>query len=246
MTPVVIESTNLSKAWMDTLKLASHTAGGELLPFVLSLAGFEEDINIRQMVDKHLQANNKYSIKTVSETIFPQSLYEDVKYDRHKLYTKYIQNLPRLMAIVQDNKRGTYFQRLIDFDATDKTEGNQKKSSVNQLEIIIEALKNKTINRRTQYQACIFDPKQDHVKGPYQRFPCLGHITFYKSEIEGLVLNSFYPVQHLYTKAYGNWLGLINLGKFVAKEAELEFGKLICFAGVQTLGEQKKDVRNLL
>ena len=53
-------------------------------------------------------------------------------------------------------------------------------------------------------------------------------------------------MQHLYTKAYGNWLGLINLGKFVAKEAELEFGKLICFAGVQTLGEQKKDVRNLL
>lgn len=245
MTPVIIESTNLSTAWTDTLKKASDTPGGELFPFILSLTGFEEDPAIRQMVDQHLQKNKKASILTVSETIFPQSLYRFLKFDKHKLYTQYIQTLPRIMAVSSNNQRGTYFQRLIDFEAAEKNI-NKERIPVNQLETIIDALKDNSINRRTQYQACIFDPKHDHVKGPYQRFPCLSHITFYKTEKDRLVLNSFYPVQHLYTKAYGNWLGLINIGRFIAKEAGLEFEKLICFAGVQSLDKDKKDVRNLL
>jgi thymidylate synthase len=248
MQPVIVESTNLSSAWTDSVKLASEARGAELSPFILSLTGFDEDIAIRKKLDESLQSNNKYSIQTVASTIFPEPLYRHLKKDKAALYAQYRKNLPRLMAIVQDNKRGTYFQRLIDFNAhrNSSTSSPEEKEPVNQLETIIKALVDKTMNRRTQYQACIFDPQTDHVREPYQRFPCLGHITFYKSEDGGLVLNSFYPVQHLYTKAYGNWLGLINLGKFVARESGLEFEKLICLAAVQSLGSDRKVASNLI
>lgn len=109
MTPIIIESANLSAAWIDTLKKASDTPGGELFPFVLSLTGFEEDPVIRKMADQHHQKNKKASILTVSETIFPQSLYRFLKFDKNKLYAQYIQTLPRIMAVSPNNQRGTYF-----------------------------------------------------------------------------------------------------------------------------------------
>jgi hypothetical protein len=63
----------------------------------------------------------------------------------------------------------------------------------------------------------------------------------------GLILTGFYAVQYLYQKAYGNWLGLINLGKFIAKEAGLEFVQFNCFIGVEELDKlTKEEAKTLL
>lgn len=61
-------------------------------------------------------------------------------------------------------------------------------------------------------------------------------------------MNSFYAVQSLYKKAYGNWLGLINLGKFVADECGLELERFNCFIGVEQLESKlsKPEARELL
>jgi hypothetical protein len=81
----------------------------------------------------------------------------------------------------------------------------------------------------------------------FQGFPCLQHATFLVSENGGLVLNSFYAVQYLYRRAYGNWLGLINLGKFVANELQLNFERFNCYVGVEQLDKlKKKQAQNLL
>lgn len=236
--PLLIESANLSYSWIQILDYIVNNPGKEITPLVLSITDFEEDFEFRSTLNAKLAALKMDSIETVSETIFPMSLYQYSK-NRESLYNEYLKILPRLKKIDSRNNRGTYFERLIAYE--------KNNNKVNQLEIIISSLETKKPNRRSKFQASIFDPTKDHLKGPYQRFPCLQHVTFYKSE-GGLVLNSFYAIQYLFQRAYGNWLGLINLGKFMAKELNIEFERLNCFIGVEQLDQKilKKDAKKLL
>ena len=232
---LVITEKNLSSAWCKVLNHIIKGAGNEVSPFLLNLTGFDETETIRDVLDFDLKSNEETSIDTVSETIFPISLYELCRQKRHDLYDEYKRNLPRIHKLDPRNARGTYFERLIDF-----------KGKVNQLEIIIQSILNDTSVRRSKLQAAIFDPNTDHINSRYQGFPCLQHVTFFISDTGGLVLNSFYAIQLLYKKAYGNWLGLINLGKFMANELNLNFEQLNCFVGVEQLEITKTKAKELL
>ena len=229
--PFVIENLNLSEAWVSALKKITDNGGSEISPLILTLTDFTESNDIRRALDTNLTKHGLPSIVTVSETIFPLSLYEYVQYSREELYKTYKRNLPRIKKIDSSNANGTYFERMMAFDSS---------KQVNQLEIIISSLVDDTIKRRSKLQASIFDPTKDHTNKPFQGFPCLQHVTFYKSENGGLILNSFYAIQYLYRRAYGNWLGLINLGKFVARESGLELERLNCFIGIEHLDHLKK------
>jgi thymidylate synthase len=230
---IVIENTNLSDAWRTAMERIIKSPGKELTPLLLTLTDFEESGNTREVLDSYLLRDKKGSIQTVSETIFPNSLYKFCDYDRLALYDEYLKNVPRLKKIDSSNSHGTYFERLIAYDKGDR--------KINQLEIIISSLKSKTIKRRSKLQASIFDPGQDHTNRPFQGFPCLQHVTFLESEKGGLVLNSFYAIQYLYRRAYGNWLGLINLGKFISNELDMEFERFNCYIGVEHLDELTKN-----
>ncbi|MCL6216917.1 hypothetical protein [Zunongwangia pacifica] len=236
--PVLIEEENLSKAWCKVFQYIIDNAGNEITPLILTLTGFEEDKLINNELNKDLAKNRLDSIEIVSETIFPQSLYLFHNNSRQKLFEVYIGNvLPRIKKIDKRNRSGTYFERLIAFGDTKK----------NQLDIIIDSLKQDSkIKRRSKSQAAIFDPLKDHKNGVFQSFPCLQHVSFYKSENGGLIINSFYAMQYLYQRAYGNWLGLINLGKFVAQEAGLELERFNCFVGVEKLDHLTKSQGKVL
>lgn len=229
--PYLLEDINISTAWYKVFDHVIKCPGIEVSPLILTLTGFEECDIIRNTLDVHLRANQYHSIDTVAETIFPDSLYQICQYDSQELYRRYLRNLPRIRNVDSGNKRGTYFERLIAFD---------EKKKINQLEIIIKSLLDKNNKRRSKLQASIFDPTQDHLPDAYQKFPCLQHVTFYKSESGGLILNGFYAIQYLYQRAYGNWLGLVNLGKFVAREANMNFERFNCFIGIEKLDELTK------
>jgi thymidylate synthase len=248
-TPIVIEDINLSNAWHRTLDLLVKSKDEEISPLVLTLTAFDESENIRSVIQSNLQEKNESSdrkkrmpnIQTVSETIFPQSLYELAGYDRNRLYTIYKKNLPRIKKLDPSNRNGTYFSRLVSFGDGDK--------SKNQLELIIKALIEEKSPRRSKLQAAIFDPFIDHTNGAMQGFPCLQHVTFVKTKGGGLILNSFYAIQFFYKRSYGNWLGLINLGKFVAKESGLKFERFNCFIGAEALDKKnmsKTEAKKLL
>ena len=227
--PLMIEESNLSTAWCKVLKHIIKNAGHEITPLLLTLTGFEESEHIKKTLDASLNIRGKASIQTVAETIFPDSLYQYLNYDRNALYIEYKNNLSRVHAIDKKNKRGTYFERLIAYD------GN-----INQLEIILSSYLKDNGVRRSKLQASIFDARKDHTNSPYQGFPCLQHVTFSVSPEDGLILNSFYAVQYLYERAYGNWLGLINLGKFMANELQLKFERFNCYVGVEQLDNINK------
>jgi hypothetical protein len=229
--PFVIENKNLSETWIAALSKIVNSAGSEITPLVVTITDFTETPYLRRVLDEDLARHQLPSIETVSETIFPQSLYEYVAYDKARLYAKYTNNLPRIKSIDSSNANGTYFERMIIFDENDP---------VNQLDNIISSINDSNIKRRSKLQAGIFDARKDHSNKPFQSFPCLQHVTFYKSESGGLVLNGFYAIQYLYRRAYGNWLGLINVGKFVARETGLELSRVNCFIGVEHLDHLKK------
>lgn len=233
--PFLIEETNLSLAWVKVFEHAIAESSREITPLTLTLTDFHESLEIRNALEVDLKHNEENSVDTVAETIFPQSLYRLFKNDRHGLYDEYIKNLRRIHKIDSRNRRGTYFERLIAYD-----------ENINQLENIITSLQENLSVRRSKLQASVFDPRKDHINGPYQGFPCLQHVTFFVSSDGGLVLNSFYAIQLLYKKAYGNWLGLINLGKFVAKEAGLPFERLNCLVSIEQLEITKTQARALL
>lgn len=231
--PYVIEETNLSLAWLEALQRVVDGSGYEITPLILTLTGFEETKKIREGLDARLKKDKMGSVRTVSETIFPESLYQLCFKNRFDLYKEYLNNLPRIKGIdPRGNGRGTYFERLIAYD------GDNKK--INQLEIIISSIEKRDIKRRSKLQASIFDPAKDHTNRPFQGFPCLQHVTFSVSSNGGIILNSFYAIQYLYRRAYGNWLGLINLGKFVATELHMELERFNCFIGIEQLDHIKK------
>ncbi|RYD57618.1 MAG: thymidylate synthase [Sphingobacteriales bacterium] len=236
--PILIEGVNLSEAWRITLERTVADSNHEITPLVLSLSNFEESKHIRNILDRELKKDKKGSVETVSETIFPESIYRLYNHDRYAFYEGYLDILPQIKKIdARSNSRGTYFERLIAYRGTT--------GKINQLEIIISSLKDKQNRRRSKLQASVFDPTTDHTNSPYQRFPCLQHVTFYVTS-NGLVLNSFYAIQYLYERAYGNWLGLINLGKFVANELDLKFDKFNCYIGVEKLDMNTSKARELL
>lgn len=229
--PYIKISNNLSEVWLEVFQHIIDCSGTELSPLVISLTGSDEHIKIKNVLNNSLSNKGLDSINTVAETIFPQSLYNFEKKDRQKLYENYLNKvLPRLKKIDQRNSSGTYFQRMIAYGDTD----------VNQLEIVINSLIAKNVKRRSKLQISIFDPLWDHKSGMFQGFPCLQHITFYKSETGGLIINSFYAIQYFYQRAYGNWLGLINLGKFVAEQANIPFEGFNCFIGVEKMDHLTK------
>lgn len=239
-TPLLIEDTNISNAWIRVLEYIVENPGNEICPLILSITDFKENKDIRKELDASLSSNKLAPIQTVSETIFPKSLYLYCKKDREALYNEYSKNLVRIKKIDPSNRNGTYFGRLTEFDGID--------NKINQIEIIISSLQEDSKNnRRSKLQASIFNPEIDHTNAMYQGFPCLQHVTFYKTKNDGLVLNSFYAIQHLYRRAYGNWLGLINLGEFVARETNLKLERFNCHIGVEQLDRlTKKQALELL
>ena len=80
-------------------------------------------------------------------------------------------------------------------------------------------------------QATVFDAACDHVATAQLGFPCLQHVSFEPTKA-GLVVNAFYATQQIFDKAYGNYLGLIQLGKFMASEMGMSLARLNVMVGV--------------
>ena len=243
----LIEENNLSVAWAKALLNAMNCTAGEISPLVVNVVGFNngvilEEERIREKLFKDLFKKGKTQIETVAGTIFPKA-YWNQKCERKLLYNRYLKCWPRI-AKCKTNNRGSYFKRFIDFFENGEREGN------NQLEQIITTW-HKGNRRRSALQAAVFDPSKDHKHSRRLGFPCLQQVAFNPigtNGKDGLAVIGFYATQHLFAKAYGNYLGLCRLGQFVAHEMNLELKKMICIASSAKLGDNeitKNSLKNL-
>ena len=83
-------------------------------------------------------------------------------------------------------------------------------------------------------QATTFDPGRDHDATAQLGFPCLQQVSFEPTGA-GLVVNAFYATQQIFDKAYGNYLGLAQLGTFMAHEMDMPLARLNVMVGIAKL-----------
>lgn len=247
--PFYIHDTNLSSAWVRAFLAATKPGVDEISPLVVTITGFAdsqplETNAIRQVLDDALVKNGKYSCETVASTIFPQSLWNPQE-SRGQLFERYERILPSLKKMEPYNKYGIYFERLIAFGsgrAKDARNGNPK---VNQLEHIIRTYRGGN-HRCSALQASIFDPLIDHTNQPRRGFPCMQQVAFARCGNRELAVTGFYAMQYLFERAYGNYVGLCNLGRFIAHELDFRLTQMTCVAGVAKIGGiSKRDARDL-
>lgn len=226
---------NLSEAWANAFLLSYESSDATLSPGIVSFPVNENDPEwnietpgIRDALEDQLNAfdirsANQSNIETTAGTIFPESIWKRCDGDREALRERYLKMWPQINRC-KNNSRGTYFKRLIAFS----DEG------VNQLGAIIgEWERSNKKCRRSALQAGIFDPCRDHRPGPYLGFPCLQQVVFHPIGPKGrggLKVVALYVNQLLIEKAYGNYLGLYRLGKYMAGEMELTLKRVTCIA----------------
>lgn len=237
---------SLSAAWARVFLKMMESPDRKYTPFLVSIAAGSdgrpvEDADLRNALDACFDETDQQSIEVVAKTIFPAAIWRRVKGDRQKLYQYYREYLPDYVAMAPTkNCHGLYFARLIGFGtdpATGEIEEHLARAKLrnggNQLEFIIESCKKGAIP--TELQAAVYDPVRDQIPRRYT-FPCLQHVSFVRDENrKSLSLNAFYALQSFFVKAYGNWLGLLRLGEFVASQTGLHFERLNCFAGIQQM-----------
>jgi hypothetical protein len=232
-TPVMIEDTNLSRAWARLLLRVLDGAGTEVSPLVLSLTGFGkdgttlEDAGVREALDQLLKRKGRLEIDGVAFTIFPQRVWAMSRGDRARLFALYRATFPRWQAMNKKvNGRGLYFERMVMY-GRGPCDGNQ-------LEWILSQHGSRAGVRRSMLQATTFDPGRDHVASAQLGFPCLQQVSF-EPTAAGLVMNAFYATQQIFDKAYGNYLGLAQLGAFMAHEMDMPMARLNVMVGVAKL-----------
>jgi hypothetical protein len=228
MPPLHVYEPSISRAYAQLLLKIVDNPGNEIAPLVLTVTDFDpaqeppEDRAVRDALDTVLKQKNKISVSDVAFTIFPQRLWIMARGDRQKLFEFYKMAFPAYQAMNRRvNGRGLYFERMTMY-GRGPCEGNQ-------LEWILSQYRSGV--RRSMLQATTFDPERDHTASAQLGFPCLQHVTFEPTKA-GLVVNAFYATQQLFDKAYGNYLGLADLGAFMAHEIGMPLAQLNVMVGV--------------
>lgn len=222
-----IEDENLSRAWGRAVRPMMDRGGiAELVPLCVSITGFDdgvprEESTIRAVLDASLARMSKQDCHTVANTIFPESMWNPAA-PRSALFERYVRSLPRMLKASSKNRLGMYFQRLI--------QGGPQ-SHPNQLDFVITTYLARKGVRRSALQVAVYDAARDQSAAAQRGFPCLQHVTFVPVG-ETLSLNAFYATQYAFERAYGNYLGLCRLGRFVAHELGLKLARVTCFTGI--------------
>jgi len=85
----------------------------------------------------------------------------------------------------------------------------------------------------------LYDAPSDSTRTLSQ--PCLSHLSFRIRNRDSLMLTALYRSHYYVQKTLGNLLGLAQLQGFVAKEASLGVGPLICHSTFATLEREPRE-----
>lgn len=236
-----IDAPDLPTAWFEMFSKCYDLPGGVISPCIVKFSATSENTwnqKIQDKLDTSLRNDNEFETLTVRNTIFPENLWKMTNGNRQVFYDRYIKSWPKI-RMTRQNQLGCYFKRLIDFEH----EGKRK----NQLEEIITIWKSGT-HRKSALQATIFNPFDDMSAAPRRGFPCLQQVVFHPEGVngqDGLTIVGFYATQECYRKAFGNYWGLMCLGRFMAEAMEIPFKGVCCIASNYALGTTKAKLNGL-
>lgn len=253
---IVIPSGNISVAWSQAFLRVFDAVGGELShPLVLTITEFNslrepiEEPRIRKMLDDAIRDINRMAgkrkiqdVSATASTIFPHMCWSPrIPRPAAELFEHYARRIfPRLRRLSQLNRRGTYFLRMIDATGLKGSKGKETPTKVNQLEEILRWWhRDHGRTRRSALQVGIYDPAKDHTGAALSGFPCLQQVSFGYSE-RGLAVSAYYPSEYIFDRGYGNYLGLCQLGAFMAHEMELPLDRVNIVIALPERGDISK------
>ncbi len=260
---------SLSEAWLSALEHTADSINGRTKHLFMTVTDPGQEVScIRRRIDNQLDHLGKQSVETVAETIFPQSLYRDPEISwSSELSQEHVQEVDKAAKDLYDgyltmlsvlrtdpaNRMGTYFSRMISWPG-------KEMNGINQLERVIKRIRasqrqgNRTENTIDVELSADCHENEDEIACDgtqllaaddkrIRGFPCLVHLDF--SLLNGeLHCAAIYRHHHLFTKAYGNLVGLSNLMKFVCQQSGCEIGELVVLDGIAE-SQPIKHARNL-
>ena len=255
-----VSETDVSKAWvaaLDTL-LAN---GGDVVNLTVAIGDpTHEHQGIRALLDgfngerRKKRRKDVELVSTVANTIFPSSWYiERLGVDAET----HLYELERMTRPVsrKRNRHGTYFERMVAWPGPNGDEFNQ-------LDQVVQRLRTAHQNgqrRFNAYEIGIATPADEAIAVPILvggkdrrviGFPCLSHLSF--SLNKGVVhLSAVYRSHDFISRAYGNYLGLGRVLRFVAQQSGFPAGELTCLSASATAeigksGVGKQSLESLL
>lgn len=165
--------------------------------------------------------------KIVASTIFPDGMYRLVK-SRQDLYYKYNK---RLYPKAKYGRWGTYFNRMISY--------YQNGDTINQLENIISKINARKTDCKAAYTIYIQYPGSETTLK--MGAPCLNYLAV-QIECQKLGILAVYRNHDFLEKAYGNYVGLCNLIKFISLETKFEIGSLTCVSSHAYVARKRNEL----
>lgn len=234
----LVVGNDMSTAWARALSLLVDAGGAAVNLNVVFDADGDEEVVLRERLDGLLRERGKEKVETVANTIFPSGLYADHLENDAALH------LYRMYEVAMEmhhrrkpNDRDTYFNRLIAYPVKD--------GAFNQLDYVITRLrKQMTVGspNSSAYEMGLSDPTvgelvagaELRVQAPKKDrnmygFPCMSHISL-TLERPRLHLTAVYRNQTFVERAYGNYLGLSRLLRFMCREIGCDLGEIQCTA----------------
>jgi hypothetical protein len=236
------------KAASYLLKQEDYTTHSMILDVATPLVMTPADFRIFDRVDRFLRNHKRSPVVTVAGTIFAGGLYR--KHGSAGVYEVYPEEVyPKIKE-----QWGTYAFRMVRRQRPDGT-------AMNPLQVLVEKLKRQLKTNhplRAAYELnaadCsadlpLYDSAADATRTLSQ--PCLSHLSFRITGGDSLMVTALYRSHYYVQKTLGNLLGLAQLQGFIAKEASLNVGPLVCHSTYATLERQpgewgKSDIEQLI
>jgi len=175
----------------------------------------DKDNEVITFLDKFLKLHDENPIITVSNTIFPQALYDahgspDFYAIEHRDYDK----------LTETKRWGRYFERMTRHRKADGKTYNPLQDMIDK----IRKQEDTGVRYKAAYELAVYDPLLDGRT--LYGGQCLSFLSFKLHPKNGLLLTAMYRNHTYVTRCLGNLIGLGRLQAFVAKEAGVKMGSL--------------------
>lgn len=229
----LVQAANPSDAWLEAMGVLLDEPGGKAINLNVAFeTEADGDPEVAAVIDSFLEEHDQrsygelLSVETVANTIFPQALYhphlgED---SAPRLYENY--ELSMQMHRRRKWDKDTYFNRLMAYPVADGV--------WNQIDYYVKRLRKQreTLHLSSSYEMGISHPidAELRVQAPFKdkrmySFPCLSHISLTLVD-DRIHMTATYRNQTFITRAYGNYLGLARLLRFIATETGGQAGEI--------------------
>ena len=250
----IVRAKTCTAAWLEAVNYLINLDHKHDFNLILEVSDpmkvLASEAKIKIELDTLLRRNKKQTIGTVINTIFPATLYS--KHGRAEMFKAYKDEVYPKLKKHPDTKWGTYFMRMTDRPGPDG-------KSVNLLDYLIDKLKKEVTTpgpKTAVYEMNLIDvaaeiPIYDGPEDKHYHMggPCLSHLSFKLDDDGKLLLTVMYRLHYYIQRTLGNLFGLALLQDFIAKEAGIKAGSLVCISTKAVLDHENMsmiDIRKMI